>query len=74
VGAFAVFHGIAHGLELSEHEGGWLALAGMVVATALLHAAGMAVGVALRTRNVWWPRVLGGGIAAFGAALLAGWA
>ena len=74
VGAFAVFHGVAHGLELSAQEGGWLALMGMVLATALLHAAGMALGVALRTRSVWWPRVVGGGIAAFGAALLGGWA
>ena len=74
VGAFAVFHGVAHGLELSEHEGGWLALMGVVLATALLHAAGMAVGVALRTRSVWWPRLAGGAIAAFGVALLGGWA
>jgi len=48
VAAFALFHGIAHGSELS----GAAALAGMVVATALLHAIGLGLGVLLRTR-VW---------------------
>ena len=65
---FALFHGAAHGQELA----GAAALAGMVLATALLHAAGLAVGVALRTRSVWWPRLAGSATALFGAALLLG--
>lgn len=67
-GAFALFHGAAHGVEL----GGAAALAGMVLATALLHAAGLALGFALRGRSAWWPRAAGVGTTLFGAALLAG--
>ncbi len=71
VGAFAVFHGVAHGYELSGDHGAGLAIAGMVLATALLHAGGIAIGWALRRRTVWLPRVAGAAVALFGAALLA---
>ena len=71
VGAFAVFHGVAHGYELSGDHGASAAVAGMVVATAILHAAGVAVGWTLRQRGVWLPRVTGAAVALFGAALLA---
>jgi len=71
VGAFAVFHGVAHGYELSGDHGAGLATAGMVLATALLHAGGIAIGWALRQRTVWLPRVAGAAVALFGAALLA---
>jgi urease accessory protein len=67
VGAFAVFHGLAHGSELA----GGAALAGMVLATALLHGAGLAIGRALRTRGQWAPRLAGAAVAVFGAGLLA---
>lgn len=70
VGAFAVFHGVAHGYELSGDHGAGLAIAGMVLATALLHAGGIALGWALRRRTAWLPRVAGAAIALFGAALL----
>lgn len=66
VGGFALFHGTAHGSELG---GGW-ALAGMVLATALLHGAGLALGHGLRQRSAWWPRAAGGATLALGAALL----
>jgi len=67
VGAFALFHGAAHGQELI----GWPALAGMVVGTALLHAAGLAIGaVLLREKSGWCARVAGSGVALLGAALL----
>ena len=71
VGAFAVFHGVAHGYELSGDHGAGLAIGGMVLATALLHAGGIAIGWALRQRTVWLPRVAGAAVALFGAALLA---
>jgi len=70
VGAFAVFHGLAHGYELAGDHGAGLAIGGMVLATALLHAAGIAVGWALRQRSAWLPRVAGAAVALFGAALL----
>ena len=66
VSGFAFFHGASHGVEL----GAGPALAGMVLATALLHAAGLAIGLALRGRSAWWVRVPGAGLAAFGLALL----
>jgi urease accessory protein len=66
VALFALFHGAAHGQELA----GAGALAGMVLATALLHGAGLALGLVLRTRSVWWPRLAGAATALFGAALL----
>lgn len=71
VGVFAVFHGVAHGVELAGETGGSAALAGMVLATALLHAVGLAVGWALRTRFSWGPRLAGVAVAVFGASMLA---
>lgn len=71
VGVFAVFHGVAHGYELAGDHGAGLAIAGMVLATALLHTAGIAVGWTLRQRGAWLPRVAGAAVALFGAALLA---
>lgn len=66
VGGFALFHGAAHGVEL----GGASALAGMVLATALLHAAGLALGGWMRQRAPWLSRAAGGATALFGAGLL----
>ena len=66
VGAFAVFHGLAHGAEL----GGGAALVGMVLATALLHAGGLALGLKLRALAPVWSRAAGGAIALLGLGLL----
>ena len=71
VGVFAVFHGVAHGHELAGGHGAGAAIAGMVLATALLHTAGIAIGWTLRQRGAWLPRVAGAAVALFGAALLA---
>lgn len=65
VGGFALFHGIAHGGELA----GAAAMAGMVLATAALHALGLAAGWALRARD-GVARLAGAGVALFGAASL----
>ena len=46
----------------------------MVVATVVLHSAGLGLGLALRERQAWLPRLVGGGVAVFGVALLGGWA
>ncbi len=48
VGAFALFHGLAHGAELPEVANAPAYAAGFVFATALLHAAGIALAFALR--------------------------
>jgi urease accessory protein len=70
-GLFAVFHGVAHGQELAGEQGAALTLAGMAAATVLLHAAGIAIGWALRHANAWLPRVAGAGVVALGMTLLA---
>jgi len=71
VGLFAVFHGVAHGQELAGEQGAALTLAGMVAATLVLHAAGIAAGWVLRHANAWLPRVAGAGVLGLGVALLA---
>lgn len=50
VSVFAVFHGHAHGAELPEGANGLLYSLGFVVATGLLHALGIAIGLVHR-----WP-------------------
>lgn len=67
VGAFALFHGHGHGSELGT-AGALLFAAGFVAATALLHAAGAALGLMLGGRGAL-TRLLGGGAALAGAAL-----
>lgn len=65
---FALFHGAAHGAELAGLE----ALAGMVLATALLHTGGLVLGFSLRGRSLWWPRAAGLAVSLFGALLFVG--
>ncbi|WP_395350344.1 HupE/UreJ family protein [Variovorax sp. UC122_21] len=71
VGLFAVFHGVSHGHELAGEQDAALTLAGMVGATVLLHAAGIALGWALRHANAWLPRIAGAAVVGLGATLLA---
>ncbi|MDD2178940.1 HupE/UreJ family protein [Acidovorax sp. D2M1] len=70
-GVFAVFHGVAHGVELAGSSSAWQTLAGMLAATVLLHGAGLAAGWALRQRTVWISRAAGVAVALMGGALLA---
>jgi len=73
VGAFAVFHGHAHGTELPEAVDPTTYAAGFVVATGLLHLTGIGLGLLLR-----WPagrvavRAGGGAIALAGLFFLVG--
>jgi len=64
VALFALFHGHAHGTEMPEFSAPWLYFAGFTIATAALHAIGVAAGVALKTR----PGILRAGGAAIGLA------
>jgi len=70
VGVFALFHGVAHGLELAGNASAWLTLSGMLSATLLLHLSGLALGWALRHTHVWLARALGAAVALFGGVLL----
>ena len=73
VGAFAIFHGHAHGTELPEAANPLAYSLGFVIATGLLHLGGIAFGLLVR-----WPagRILvqtgGGVIAAAGVGFLTG--
>ena len=76
VGFFGIFHGHAHGTEMPVDAQGLLYGAGFVVATMLLHAAGLALGTgADRLAGSWSAkasRVAGGAMAAAGAGIAAG--
>ncbi len=50
VGAFAIFHGYAHGTELPEAANPVMYTVGFMVATGLLHLGGIVLGMAVR-----WP-------------------
>jgi urease accessory protein len=71
VGAFAIFHGHAHGAELPPGADAVAYSVGFVVATGLLHLCGIAFGLLAR-----WPvgriavRAAGGAIAVAGAVFL----
>lgn len=76
VGAFATFHGYAHGAEMPAAASGLAYGLGFVAATALLHAAGIGLGLlagrpggALGRPAL---RVAGAGLTAAGAVLLVG--
>jgi urease accessory protein len=75
VGAFAIFHGYAHGRELPDGANAVAFSAGFVIATGLLHITGIAFGQLAR-----WPvgriavRAAGGVIALVGLAYLGGYA
>ncbi|MGE3873271.1 MAG: HupE/UreJ family protein [Parvibaculaceae bacterium] len=76
VGFFGIFHGHAHGTEMPVDAQGFAYGAGFVLATALLHAAGLALGFgADRLAGSWSARasrVAGGAMAAAGAGIMAG--
>jgi len=73
VGAFAIFHGYAHGRELPDGANAVAFSAGFVIATGLLHLTGIAFGLLTR-----WPagqlavRGAGGVVALVGLAYLGG--
>ena len=71
VGFFALFHGYAHGAELPVDADGAPYIAGFVLATALVHAAGIAFGRLSATRGRHALRIAGGlvGIVGLGLAL-----
>ena len=70
VGAFALFHGHAHGNELPQAASEALYGGGFLLATGALHVFGLVLGARMhRLFDPVWLRALGGGIAAMGAAM-----
>jgi urease accessory protein len=77
VGIFAMFHGHAHGAEMPEDAGGLTYALGFVVATALLHIAGIAAALGVSRiigrYGKLAAQVAGGIFALGGIGVLAGW-
>ena len=70
VGAFAVFHGHAHGNELPQAASEALYAMGFLLATGALHAVGLGSGALMhRGLKPVWLQAIGGGIAAAGLIL-----
>lgn len=71
VGLFAIFHGHAHGTELPAGQSGLLYSIGFVIATGLLHATGIAIGLVHRwSAGKMALRAAGALVAAAGLAFL----
>lgn len=74
VGFFAIFHGHAHGAEMPESVSGSAYGGGFICATALLHAIGVGLGLAIGTVSPMYSRRIaqigGGTIAIAGVAIL----
>lgn len=77
VGAFAIFHGVAHGAEMPLDSNGLGYASGFLAATALLHAAGIAVAMVVarlvQRHGKAAAQVAGGAFALGGLGVLAGW-
>jgi urease accessory protein len=74
-GLFAIFHGHAHGAEMPADAAAVSYAAGFMLATALLHGAGIAIGLAagrLAERGARAIRLAGGAVALAGVVILAG--
>lgn len=69
VAMFALMHGLVHGSELSMHNG-FQALFGMLLATGLLHGAGLMLGSYRLNVAQWLHASLGWGIMLVGGYLL----
>jgi urease accessory protein len=77
VGAFAIFHGHAHGAEMPADAGGLQFALGLMSATALLHIAGIAGAIGMTRLAGRWgrplARIAGLAFAIGGFGVLAGW-
>jgi len=72
-GVFAMFHGLSHGAEIPAGVSAWQFGLGMVVSTALLHAAGVLIGSGVRrSGSVSLLRLGGAAIAACGVLIAMG--
>lgn len=75
VGAFAIFHGHAHGTELPEAANPIAYAIGFVIATGLLHLCGIGFGLLSRSSvGLYAVQAAGAVIAAVGVAFLTGYA
>ena len=77
VGFFALFHGHAHGSEMPLAVSGFTYGLGFVIATALLHCAGLGVGLAISqatvSRNSGLLKLTGAAMAVAGVGMMSGY-
>ncbi len=77
VGLFAIFHGHAHGAEMPVDASGASYAAGFMLATALLHAVGIGIGLTVgrlgRTAGASFNQIGGAAVSLAGIALIGGW-
>lgn len=75
VGFFAIFHGHAHGAEMPNTASGIAYGAGFLIATALLHACGVGLGLSFGMLAERWGRrvaqIVGAAVALAGVGMLA---
>lgn len=69
-GAFAVFHGLAHGAEGRIEGTGTMALLGFALATTVLHGVGLAMGLTAKRTTAAVTTITGSAIALCGAFML----
>jgi urease accessory protein len=76
VGFFGIFHGHAHGAEMPETASGLAYGVGFILATALLHAIGIGLGILIGKAGQRYSRTIsqiaGGAMALAGIAILGG--
>ncbi len=71
IACFGVLHGFAHGLEVTGSQPAFVT--GFALATSLLHAAGLGLGLAATRLSTSMPlRIAGAGIALAGVAIISG--
>jgi urease accessory protein len=73
VSVFGLCHGAAHGIAL-QGAATVAPMAGMLLATMVLHTLGVVLGKRAFAQRVWLQRVSGGAFAALGVALLSSFA
>lgn len=69
VALFAIYHGLAHGVEL-QHQQAWLAFGAMLLATGILHAIGYWVGIQRHLLKGYIKQGIAYGLMLIGAMLL----
>lgn len=71
-GAFAIFHGHAHGAEMPSVAAPWLYALGFIFSTILLHGVGLGAGMAMKTKLDRLVRLGGTALTFTGVWMLAG--
>lgn len=72
VGAFAIFHGHAHGAEMPSVSAPWLYAFGFILSTLFLHGVGVGAGMAMKGKRDKFLRLGGAALSCAGVWMLVG--